>query len=317
VLTVLMASARAPRCFTHHPDWNQFDVLARCLEAQSHRDFQLVVVTPFVGEAGSTLRGRVENLTVVAPRDTPWRRARMFAVASARNTGLVHARGDWTLVVDDCSEFGPDFLARIVEWGRRGYGVAVMYRAADGRVNDTRVKLFESRARGGDTVFIRHGNEPTPHGYVSFPTQLAEDVNGYDEIRYDGARGLEDMNFARRLIHRGVTFVMDRHVFATLHDHLGYPEEVIANEDQVARCCNTAHALSRMGPANRERYTAEEKQKILHCMYWRSSGRCGFHGRACAYPAWAADGHPVAREVLLGDQEELFDLAAARRANGL
>lgn len=315
MLTVLLATARAPRCFTHYPDWNQFEFLGRQLGEQTYRDFELVVVTPFVEEARLALQS-VERLTVVEPRSTPWRRAKMFAVASARNTGLVHAKGDWVLTIDDCCEFGPDLLERVVGWAAKGVATSVMYRRPNGgEIHDARWRGFLKLSAGKDHVILSGNMQPTPQGYISFPVAAAVKVNGYDELRFDGARGLEDLNFSRRLmLSAGVAFAMDRNIIVGLHDHVGYPEEIIDNEDQNARCCNTAHAMAQMGEANRVRYTADEKKKILNCMYWKGGGKCGFHGHPCAYPKWAEHGHPVALRVLNNDEEELFDLAAARAA---
>lgn len=317
MLTVLLATARGPMCFTHHPEWNQFEVLGRQLAKQTYRDFELVVVTPFNTDAVSGLIHYVDRLTVVEPRDTPWRREKMFAVASARNTGLIHARGAWVVVIDDCVELEPDFLTRVVEYADRQMGVAVMYKK-DGQVIDPRFSLFKQMAGKAESVVIRGTQGPVPYGFISFPMKAAIAVNGYDELRFDGARGLEDMNFARRLMQRGVPFAMDQRIMATLHDHLGYPPEIIDNEAQNARCCNTAHHFS-LGNvvANKARYTAEQKQQVLNCMFWKGDGRCNFHGKPCAYPKWAAAGHPVARRVLENDEEGLFDLAAARKEVGL
>jgi glycosyl transferase family 2 len=312
LLTVLLATARAPKCFAHLPEWDQFDVLARNLIGQSFKDFELVVVTPFVEEARTSLKD-IERLTVVPPRDTPWRRERMFAVCSARNTGLTYARGDWVLVIDDCVEFLSDFLERIVIWSRQGCGVSVMYKKPNGEICDSRWSRFLRASNNGDSIILRGSAGPSPFGFVSFPINTAVAINGYDELHFDGARGLEDINFARRLMQKGVPFAMDRRIMAVLHDHLGYPNEILDNEEQNARCCNTAHTLSQVGVvANKTRYTNDEKQKILNCMFWRDGGGCRFHGKACAYPKWAKDGHPVARRVMLNDEEELFDLAAAR-----
>lgn len=314
MLTVLLATARAPQCFTHHQDWNQFDVLARCLERQTYQDFELVVVTPFVEGAKQVLDGRVKS-TVVPPRDTPWRRARMFAVASARNTGLVYTRGDWVFLLDDCCEFTLDLLERVNDWAQKGTAVAVIDCKANGTINDARWPLFEKKANGGASIILRGQDNPTPQGRISFPLAAAVAINGYDE-HFDGARGLEDMNFSRRLMLHGVPFAMDRNITMNLHDHLGYPDAVIDNEDQNGRCCNTIHTLTRSGPANREQYTPDEKNKILHCMYWRDDSKCGYYNHAsdCAYPKWAKNGHPVARDIMLKNQEGLFDLGAARRA---
>lgn len=316
MLTVLLATARGPMCFTHHPEWNQFEVLDRQLSKQTYRDFELVVVTPFIEQATSALSHW--KLKAVEPRSTPWRREKMFAVASARNTGLVHAKGAWVVVIDDCVELGSDFLARIVEYADRQTGVAVMYKKEGGQVIDPRWSRFLLQANNKDSIILRGSMGPTPYGFVSFPMNAAIAVNGYDELRFDGARGLEDMNFARRLMLKGVSFAMDRRIMATLHDHLGYPPEIIDNEAQNARCCNTAHHLA-IGNvvANKSRYTAEQKRQVLNCMFWKGDGRCGFHGKPCAYPNWAERGHPIARRILENDEEELFDLSAAQREIGL
>lgn len=315
MLTVLVATARGPNCFTHHPEWNQFEVLGQQLAKQTYRDFELVLVTPFVEQATSVLSHW--RLKVVEPRITPWRREKLFAAASARNTGLVHAKGAWVLVMDDCCEIESDFLERVVHYADRGSGVAVMYKK-DGQVIDGRWRLFLQAAGKNDHVTIRGNQGPVPYGFISFPIDRAIAVNGYDELHFDGARGLEDMNFARRLMQNGLAFVMDQRIMATLHDHLGYPPEVIDNENQTARCCNTAHHFSvNSQVANRSRYTADEKLQVLNCKFWKTDGKCGFHGKDCAYPKWAASGHPVARRILENNEEELFDLAAARREIGL
>ena len=313
--------------FTTHPDWDQWEVLAEECAAQTYRDFQIVVVTPFLKTLTSSVVGRTLKLsagdggyTFTSPRDTPWRRERLFCAASARNSGLIYARGDLVVSLDDGVTFGPEFLDCIAEWWRRGLCAVPMYQCEDG-VMEARWTWFCAQER--ESVIMsatapNHG-EPCHCGLNTYPLEAAIALNGYDE-HFDGVRGLEDMNWSRRLIRHSVASVLDRNLIVTAHPSGDYPPEILDVDNQSARCCNPTYTLSmtRGLVANRTPYTKDEIESILHCFYWHD-GRCGYwqDKQDCPLP-WGGTGHPVAQRIMVDEAyPETFDLAAARRAAGV
>lgn len=319
MVSIIYITARVPQPFTDHPDWNQYEVLTKSLAAQTYLDFEVVCVTPFPED--TSCLAELEQLTIaVVPRDTPWRRARTFSPCASLNTGLIHARGDWCLVLGDCCELDPGLLARLAEWGNRGFAVALMVENGDGKLVDTRFAWFkEHRDEHGVVYLPRHGGQPIPQGLVFFPLAAALDINGYDE-HLDGARGLDDVDFGYRMQQRGVPFVMDEKCLVRMYSHNYYPESVIKPGSEVVRCCNTAWKIARENNylrANEVAYTKDEIRRRLECFMWLD-GKCGYYGGTvdCSYP-FAKDGHPTAKRIMLEEGEPLFDLRAERRKLGL
>jgi hypothetical protein len=318
-ITVLIASSRAPHSFVLYPDWDLWELLARTLAAQTFADFEVVAVTPYVKDATLALGELRQRCTVVPPRDTPWLRERLFAVCSARNTGLIYARGACILGVDDCLTFPPDFLERIAAWWERGLCAAAFYR----HENSPGLEPVDARwpwlklNRGARDSWTIHG-EPYPSGPVfAYPLETAIAVNGFDE-HFDGARGLEDTGFSRRLISQGVSFVMDRNIVISTYDAKSFSPDIMRDRQHV-RCCNITHVLSLQhgDVANRVPYTTEEVYQVLNCPYWREDARCGWYvGYGCDSHAWPS-GHPIARRIMVDEgYQDLFDLTAARKEIG-
>jgi hypothetical protein len=317
MLSVIYISCRDERPFANHPEWNQWEVLGRSLKAQTYRDWELVAVTPHIGHAATTFSGYVGGGTITPPRDTPWRRARTFCAASAINTGLIYARGDFCVVLGDCCEFEPDLLERISQYVARGLGTAIM---VAGKLVDMRVGWFAEHQSGGVVHMARHGGQPFPQGLIAFPLEAALEVNGYDE-HFDGGRGLEDVDFSLRLQQAGVSFVMDERCVVKMHPHLWAVDPAIIDEkEQVVRCCNPTWALARerRSPvANVVPYTQEQINRVLRCFMW-VDGKCGYYGATvpCGYP-FGEHGHPTARRIMVDEGEPTFSLREERAKVGL
>jgi hypothetical protein len=151
------------------------------------------------------------------PRETPWTRLGLFAAASARNTGLIHAgqghapRDVTVVALDDCYEMSPRFLERIAAHASEGrYVVPILHNGPDA----------EQRF-GGPFRLGRHQLQDTNHhpgGIVSYPLATAIAINGYDE-KYDGCSCYEDIDLTARLELAGVSWTHDDAVVATAHAH--------------------------------------------------------------------------------------------------
>lgn len=313
-----MITARDSHPYTLHPRWNQYEVLDRCLREQTYRDFELIAVTPFVEDAQAVLRHAGYPARAVSPRDTPWRRARTRCSASARNTGLVLARGDYTACIDDCLEFGSDYLERIHDFLQRGIGVATLSLDGEG-------KRIDGREQGLPEGFaVAIGPDiPQPQGIVAFPTEVGLDINGWDE-HFDGGYGLEDVDFGLRLQRSGMVFALDRHIAVRLHAAQSLSVAVVA-EDHIptdpgrstVRCCNSAYVLARESGrlrANEWIYGHEEIERRL-CCFMLHETRCGYwsDGIECPYLHFSRNGHPVARRIMVDERyPETVNLQAER-----
>jgi hypothetical protein len=315
-VSIIYITARDAHSFVRHPEWNQYEVLKRSLERQTYRDFEVICVTPFP-EATTVLAGLEQITLAVAPRDTPWRRAKTRCSASARNTGLIYARGAYTVCLDDCIEIAPDYLERVVDYLERGIGVATLSADAEGKLIDGRLPEM------GDYQVVMT-KDAVALGLVAFPTELGLELSGWDE-HFDGGYGLEDSDFGWRLAQAGLGMVLDRRIYARMHDSVCLSTRAVAGDDDQAdpsrsniRCCNTAFVLAREAGrlrANEVPYTREQIDRRLNCFLLHGE-QCGYwrDHEPCAYPHLARGGHPVARRIMVDEgYPEVFDLAAARR----
>jgi hypothetical protein len=171
-------------------------------------------------DVATAIDGRIEQVTHIPPKPCRWQgparltRSDYFAVSNARNTGLIVARGDRVIFVDDCCVVDEGWLERHLSWP--GHGVAGAYRTYQ------RVLVEGGRVVGGDFgpsgwADARRATCPTPcrtnGGWAyglnhSFPLEAALRANGYDEM-YDGQAGSEDCDAGIRFERAGYPFVWD------------------------------------------------------------------------------------------------------------
>jgi hypothetical protein len=185
----------------------QYELLASCLIEQTYQDYEVICVdaenniprgelTHFLGD---------RRVKFVRPRQTPLVRLGAFCPESARNTGLVYARGSVIVGLDDCFSFSPTYLEHIAELANDG-----VYAAAKLFHNDTGV------------AYPYQPDGPVPEsqeigGIFSYPIDAAVAINGWDE-RFDGGSG-GDIDMTRRLRLHGVRFSHHPGVAVTGHSH--------------------------------------------------------------------------------------------------
>jgi predicted O-methyltransferase YrrM len=167
----------------------------------------------------AAIDGRIDHVLHVPPKPCRWQgparltKSDYFALANARNTGLVVAAGERVAFVDDCSVLDESWLARHLSWP--GYGVAGSYCTYQfATVARGRIVAGEVGPYGWDP---RRATHPTPGrtngGWAfglnhSYPLDAALRANGYDEM-YDGQAGSEDCDAGIRFERAGCPFVWD------------------------------------------------------------------------------------------------------------
>jgi hypothetical protein len=172
--------------------------------------------------------------------------AGMVALGGMRNKGIAAAKGDLTILLDDCTEPRPgwiDLLMAYWDVGRCGFSLTYYYESNRPKLIDEGVPITEElygrvlnhqanweniiapgqMVRDSRARFVDQGlTIPYPEWFYSgcsFPTKAAWDVNGFDEA-LDGKKGLEDVDFGYRLHKMGYKYgVMDKRLWHIEHRH--------------------------------------------------------------------------------------------------
>jgi len=159
------------------------------------------------------------------PKPSPWQgphrltRAEYFAAASARNTGLVHARAPYVVFVDDCSVPMPGWWTGMKRAAAAGEIVTGAYRRAwtmrveagvlvDARINDDRRDARWSFGDDARPMPVAGNHLYTPS--MGAPRERLVSINGFDELCDSTA--CEDWQLGVRLANAGETILYDRSV---------------------------------------------------------------------------------------------------------
>jgi len=190
-----------------------------------------------------------------------WLEKGVWSGAAPRNKGIAVADDDVELIVvlDDCCEFGSDFLQQFWNWYQRGYfamaltlynmgGKPLYYdneskkQIVEAQVKDLKEGYSESldkvhnkgeRFRDSRWTFVERSEGifyPPPqmyYGYSSVSMEAILKVNGYDE-KLDGDKSLIDVDLGLRLAQaRYNQFVLDEKLTVTENAHHGIPSEIL------------------------------------------------------------------------------------------
>lgn len=269
-VSLLLCTVRpSTNAYLEHPDWHPIGKVIEFLNEQTFKDFELVVVDGLWHERRNEVAALKANFPVLhgPPRQSCiWVQKKMVAISCYRNTGIVNTSGELIANLDDCCVLPRNYVETIWE-GWRQYGVAVAMTWPHRR---------DSRMPG----LVRYAGQV--FGFGSYPAALACKLNGYDES-FDGAQGLEDMDWSRRLFNAGL-----KQGLVSLPDFDIPPQgphdpRVINKDKPICKCCNqawnTAHVWRDTQIANRIELWPEEALARLvgPCRLLREDKTCAHH----------------------------------------
>ena len=149
-----------------------------------------------------------------------------YALCNARNTGLIVARGERIIALDDCSVVGDDWLTGHLRYPLTALVAGSFFTYRTAKIENGVVVEGDPGPYGLDSrVFTEPEPCRTNAGWCyglssSYPLEAALRANGSDEI-YDGQGGAEDCDFAIRMERAGFPAYWDPRIriFQVLESH--------------------------------------------------------------------------------------------------
>jgi len=291
----------------------------------------------------------------VTPLDNLWTRNKKVAISTFRNTALSLARGELIINLDDCCRLPPEYVEVFAAaYFNHGICLAATWpENGDMRPQGLGGTEAATAIMQGKLWLSRNPAPPDGvYGFGSYPTKAAVKINGYSQA-YDGRMYLEDADYSARLAAIGVKVHLayipgfkqgewkpDPDKPPEWHQSRHDPRAIDPVDGGIVGCCNCAWQTQRVERnivvANlAEDWTPEWIEKLLGpCQYLRAGNNfCMHHLRhgnevVCDYltnkmfkdekgemQSFATHRHPLAAKLF--EEPPVFDLAKARKANGL
>lgn len=298
------------------------DRIVDCCEKQTFKDFELIIVDLMYDYRRDYLKKRIAGLDFpvlhVIDKDSVFRDLMMIRICSAKNTGLLYARGKCVIFSDDGQDWSEDAFERLYPWGSHKAGATCRLHRDNGfgpvemdsrwyayRIEGTlRTKIVPAEGIGylGGTLSM-------------VPMEKMIACNGWDEM-LDGSRQLEDADMARRLGATGLKMALEGH--PKVVEYALRPCDSQLYRQKLLAKCNGSYIYpiwdeqpTRIRANNR--LLAEEELDLLlwnNCQRLDKYGKCMVSGDFC-------EGEKVwNRRSLMNiykDERLVFDLEALRR----
>lgn len=187
------------------------DITLDCLEHQTFKDFEVIISTKYP----TNLDIKKFDLDIKVVRDKETYFKDRFALNNARNTGIIHSKGELLFFLDTMNVFNNYLLEEIINnfYNLNTYTTCNAIRRIKHNPNKIQLRLWRSKYRANGVGFSYKNNifhtlylfkdKIVPHRFTwgyGFSVSYNDTIylNGFDEI-YDGAKGLDDVEFGVRL----------------------------------------------------------------------------------------------------------------------
>lgn len=235
-VTVLLITVRPEEgAYIEHPDWHVLSKVVDDLNAQTFKDFELIVVDG-VDRGGAPLEKADFCYDRIKPKENLWTRNRKCCISNYRNTGLAWARGELVINLDDCCYLPPVYLQLFWQaWNEH----KICLSATWPHNGDQRIPRND--ILNPDVCFVQKQAAPRGQvfGFGSYPLEAALQLNGYDEA-YDGGMGLEDIDWGCRLADAGLSQHFAYVPGFRLFDQSRHDPDVINLKHPLSKCCNAS-----------------------------------------------------------------------------
>lgn len=208
---------------------------------------------------------------------------RRWNVCGSLNTGIIHAKGELIVRLDDCCEFSSDYAKKFWEGYQSGYFPQAMHiRYLEGKpaILDEKYRKvgYEMNYSGGWDIYDKDKRDETlrrlygenglvrdtryqkvlesggrlvasdswSYGYASYALESALKVNGYDEL-FDFDKSVEDSDFGSRLTMAGYAnkFLLDVNLQVIEHEHGPLSDKVIDTNGPNVKCNYAIYLINR------------------------------------------------------------------------
>jgi len=329
LLSVVVATARGDDAFTDHPDWKTLDKIVECCDRQRFRDFELIVVDLLYEHRARYFEGVKLGFPLlhIPDKKGPFKDFKLTRICSARNTGIMYARGRFVVTGDDGEEWSPNSFERFEFWSKRRIG-------ATGR-------LYQDKGTGVVSVDSRYAayriREPSGCGVVSAasagylggtltmtPASVMLRCNGFDEM-FDGSRQLEDSDLAYRLGAAGLRVALDSSIRVVEYAQRGWAGDERLFRKVPHTKCNGAYFYPILFSARRNRVASNTRPLdqnevraflVGNCPKLGQDGCCSV-GKGPCLDGWKwgqSDDDLAFLTRVYGDERLAFDLEALRSA---
>jgi glycosyltransferase involved in cell wall biosynthesis len=215
--SVIVATCRGDYPFVNSPDDHVLDRIVDCCEKQTFKDFELIIVDLMYDYRSDYLKERIAGLDFpvlhVIDKDSIFRDLMMIRICSAKNTGLLYARGQCVIFSDDGQDWSEDAFEQLHGWGSHNAGATCRLHRDNGFGPveiDSRWHAYKMQGELRTKLVPAHGIGYLGGSLSMVPMERMLQCNGWDEM-FDGSRQLEDADMARRLGATGLKMALEGH----------------------------------------------------------------------------------------------------------
>lgn len=245
--SIIVNTCRDPYSMPLFPNKSIFDLLIENLVNQTFEDFELIVVDLCWDKRRDLFQTNYQDLPFpvlhIPDKTSIFKDLGITRICTAKNTGIIFARGRNLIFSDDCQYWGPNALKFLTGWAKNNHGATCrLYRDVGDGPYECDSRWRSLGISGTDRTWFGNANQV---GYLGgtltmLPLATMLQINGYDEM-FDGSRQLEDADLCRRVGAVGLKIALEGHPRVIEYEHTACSK--MANVKNIATKCNGAYGF--------------------------------------------------------------------------